>query len=407
MSPSPGKIIWASSKEIDAYEHVVFLGVYNAERFLPSIERWLPSIRYGGAALVVADNASSDSTRETFRNLLTQMDVPSTLIRNERNFGGYGNLAVNLPLLTNAKWITTLHQDDVYSADHIRRHQEIIQGAPENLGMIASEAKSVSENGKVLAYPRAGWLLKAQEEPVTLFLTHLRHHAFPFSGATFAKQVLEEFPIPWYSSAFPDTEIALKMCAEFQMVFAAGVTVRYLENSASESHSLSQEQREFGAFQALLRVFGHKNYGLICEAVPENLRGEFYRALIQGIAVRFNDKTLRTLMTQFALETTGQNLGISPELASEIAKGYESVADNRATEMLASFGARPGNVPDKVAESRSHSRIKRPRENSYAVSLRLFGFIPTGIRRVIFRIAMRNPGVKSRLATWDFDWKNR
>lgn len=407
MPNSPGEVIWASTNEIGAFKHGVFLGVYNAENFLASIERWLPRLSFGGAALVVADNASTDSTSESLRVVLGQLAVPSVLIQNQQNLGGYGNLAANLPLLSGAKWITTLHQDDAYSSNHITRHQEVIKGAPKELGMIASEARSVSEKGGILAYPRAGWLLKAEADPVTLFLAHLKQHAFPFSGATFAKQVLEEFPIPWHSSAFPDTELVLKMCAKFKLVFAEGVTVHYLENSSSESHSLSQVQREFGAFQALLRVFAHENYGLICDAVPKNLQEQFVKALVQGITVRFKDGTLRTLMNQFALEVTGENLGIFPVLASEIAKGYQSVEDNRATEMLAAFGAMPLHHEKRESDDSNQSRSGTLGKNSKAAALRLFGLIPSGMREAIFRQAMRHPVFKKSLEAWDFDWKSK
>ena len=405
MSAIPGKVLWANTNKISAYEHVVFLGVYNAERFLPSIENWLPSLSLGHAALVVADNASSDSTGASMSALLGKLAFPSVLIRNERNFGGYGNLSANLPLLKNAKWITTLHQDDVYSADHVKRHQEVLKVASKRLGMIASEARSVNESGETLAFPRAGWLLKAQEEPVTLFLAHLKNHAFPFSGATFSRQVLLDFPIPWHSSAFPDTELVLKMCAEFEMVFAEGVTVQYLENTASESHSLSPEQREFGAFQALLRVFGHKNFGLICKAVPENLQEEFIRELVRGLEIRFQDKMLRTLMTQFALEVAGQHIGIFPSLASEIAKGYASVADKRASEILASLGAKPMIQSKTITESQDRRNLGSSAKNSKTTALQFFGFLPKGFRRVVFSKAMRIPLVKKRLRAWDFDWK--
>ena len=406
MSPNPGEIVWASTDEIGAFEHVVFLGVNNAARFFASIENWLPRMSLGGAALVVADNASSDSTPEFFRTLLSKLPVPSALIRNERNFGGYGNLATNLSLLKNAEWITTLHQDDVYYPAHLSRHLEVIKGDPERLGMIASEAQSVDENGRFVAFPRAGWLLSHEEEPVTLFLTHLKNHAFPFSGATFAKEVLEKYPIPWHSTAFPDTELVLKMCAEFRMVFAKGVTVRYLENSTSESHSLSKEHREYGAFQALLRVFAHKNFGLICEAVPNNLQDQFIRDLVQGISVRFGDITLRTLMTQFALEATGQHLGIGPKLASELAKGYESVADIRAVETLAAMGAVGVAKPVESTKGQNPDPIGSSADNWKTVALRIFGLLPNRIRRLVFRQMMRFPLIKERLKAWDFDWKN-
>lgn len=121
--------------------------------------------------------------------------------------------------------------------------------------MICSEAKSRSEANKTIPYPRANWLLRQDADPIAVFLSNLKNHTYPFSGATFAREVLERFPIPWHSTAFPDTEIVMKMCVEYKVRFSTEVTVEYLENAESESHSLSSSQREFGAFQALIRVF--------------------------------------------------------------------------------------------------------------------------------------------------------
>ena len=404
MSPNPGSIVSTNTKDLGRFEHVVFLGIYNAERFIPKIGKWLPNLRFGESALVVADNASTDNSLETVTELAQNLQAPYAFIRNEQNFGGYGNLAVNLEHFKNAKWVTTLHQDDAYAANHLTGHIEILNNSPKNLGMIASEAKSIDIRGRSVPYPRASWLLEPSADPVTIFLAHLKQHVFPFSGATFAKQALLDFPIPWHSTAFPDTELVMKMIADYGLTFAPGITVEYLENPQSESHSLSDSHRDLGAFQALIRTFAHPNYSKICKAVDSESQDMFLTALEEGIQVRIHDPQLRRILIQTSLEISSEHFGLSPHLADRLVEIYADAKDYRAVEVLLNIGS--GNSQNLSFESEKTSQ-NQGQNGGQGWRLGLLRLAPASLRTTFIRRLMASSVGKRILKSWNFDWNGK
>jgi glycosyltransferase involved in cell wall biosynthesis len=396
-----------SPSSIRGFEHVVFLGTYNADPFQDQIEKWLPALDLTNTALIVADNHSSDSTQQWMEKLIASLDCFSVLEVNERNFGGYGNLATNLHRFTDAKWVTTLHQDDQYAPEHIQNHRRVLKGAASDLGMICSEAISVTTDGKRIGYPRAHWLLENNPDPVTVFLAHLRNHAYPFSGATFSKNVLLNFPIPWHSTSFPDTEIVMKMAVDYRVEFADGVTVKYLENPNSESHSLAPRHRDFGAFQALLRVFAHPNYEKLCRQIPERDIAGYLKSLDEGISQRFQDTSYSELMKQAAFEITAQHIGTGPEMATHLAEGYVRVGDSRALEILHALGAR---TPKTAQEDSINLPGPKPHASSASAVgflTALSGLLPRWLRKILFKALMSSSVGRSKLASWNFNWRDR
>jgi glycosyltransferase involved in cell wall biosynthesis len=404
MTPSGNyEAVIRGQNSIEHYDHLVFLGTYNADPFRIQIQNWLTALDLSGVGLVIADNRSTDNTLQWITKLTESLGAFSIVLENDKNFGGYGNLAVNLPKFKNAKWITTLHQDDQYSPEHIQNHRKVINKASEKLGMVCSEAISVTPEGHLLGYPRAHWLLENESDPVTVFLAHLRNHAFPFSGATFLVDVLRTFPIPWHSTAFPDTEIVMKMAIDYRFAFAKGVTVKYLENPQSESHSLTQTQRDFGAFQALIRVFAHPNYERLCTLIAQKDIPNFLRSLDEGIRLRFHDASYAQLCKQAIFEITAQHLGTSKEMASQLAEGYARVGDLRVLETLKALGANtPKDFPLKEPQVSGKSRR---REENNALVAKVGAYLPRWLLRLLFKSFMKSGLGRRQLAAWDFDWR--
>lgn len=408
MSPSKNQPrSTGTPTSIDQFEHAVFLGTYNADPFQKQIEQWLSALDLTNVALIVADNNSSDTTAQWMNELTASLKCFSIVSVNERNFGGYGNLATNLDKFKKAKWITTLHQDDQYSPEHVQNHRKVIDRAAADIGMVCSEAVSVTPEGQIMGYPRAHWLLENSADPVTVFLAHLRNHAYPFSGATFSKEVLLNFPIPWHSTAFPDTEIVMKMTVDYSTAFASGVTVKYLENPNSESHSLAPQHRDFGAFQALLRVFSHPNYEKLCGLIPPGDIPNYLKSLDEGISQRFQDADYARLLKQAAFEITAQHIGTGPEMASHLAEGYVRVGDVRALEILGALGA---HIPPEVTlEEEKTSLLSagiQPSRN-YGLAAKVSSYLPRWFRRILFKTLMKSKFGRTRLVSWDFDWRGR
>ena len=408
MSPSKNQPRSSSAPiSIDQFDHVVFLGTFNADPFRKQIEKWLPALELTNVALIVADNNSSDNTVQWMSELIASLKCFSVIWVNERNFGGYGNLATNLDKFKKAKWITTLHQDDQYSPEHVQNHRKVIDKSETDIGMVCSEAISITSEGEIMGYPRAHWLLENHSDPVTVFLAHLRNHAYPFSGATFSKEVLLNFPIPWHSTAFPDTEIVMKMAVDYGTAFASGVTVKYLENPNSESHSLAPQHRDFGAFQALLRVFAHPNYEKLCRLIPQGDIPNYLKSLDEGISQRFQGADYARLLKQAAFEITAQHIGTSPEMASHLAEGYIRVGDVRALEILSALGAQiRSEVPPEQEKASANGADTKPGRN-FGTAAKLSAYLPRWLRRILFKTLMKTRFGRTRLASWDFDWRAR
>ena len=374
------------------HDHVTFLGLHDAVRFRQRIEAWLPKLNLSRTHLVAVDNSSSDDTVEWMSCLLEGSSSSYTFLSNAKNLGGYGSLSNSLPLFRGKKWLTTLHQDDEYKSEHLTRHFQVIESSNNKLGLVCSEATSVDSKGWQLGYPRVNWL-PIGEDLASLYLANLRMHLYPFSGATFAVEVLTEFPVPWGENAFPDTEIILKMLPKYDIKFAQGNTVRYLEHTASESHSLSASERMSGTYEALKRIFEHDSYRLVCESVEVDKAGLFIRSLRTSISLRLMGhqnsqawlKSLDKLATRH-FKTLLPKSSASKEFERVSFPWIEKRPDQASAWAIAKLDA------------------KKSRQ---ILLLRAVGLFPRVVRVIVFRYLMSFKSVRKRLPYWDFEWSRK
>jgi len=335
----------SAAEEVDGHNHIVHLGIYNADPFRFKIEKWLLDLYLSGTALVVSDNCSTNRSLDWLRMLLSKMRTPNSILENARNYGCYGNLAMKLNLSADAAWVTTIHQDDRYSRDYVQRHRSITSDKGLRVGIICSEARSIAPEGRLLTDPPRAMDLKRFKRSSNGFFRSFEESRIAILWCYFLNEVLQSFPIPWHSTAFPDSEIVMKMIVDFDVVFAPRVTVEYLENANSESHSLGEAHRDFSSFQSLISVFAHTNYRVLCDLVPRESTPKFLSALFANVSVRLEDRSLRGLMTQAILELTPQHLGTIAEMAQALVKGYAEPGDVRAVDILTALGAQRENLP--------------------------------------------------------------
>jgi hypothetical protein len=390
--------------QVESAKHAVFLGLYQAERFKDRISGWLAELDLSDAHLFVVDNNSGASPESWIVPILVEKSAEFTFVRNEQNYGGYGSLIKNLSLFEKYGWVTTLHQDDLYSSEHVQVHMKISKDAGPRLGMVCTEPVSETFDGKEIALPRGNWFLNSTDDSVEFFLAHLRNHIFPFSGATFRTAVLKNYHVPWHSTAFPDTELVMKMAPDYSVVFAPGTTVRYFENPYSESHSLSASQRDFGVFQALIRVFTHESYGKICNLVEESERERFLESLVTGIDVRFRDKDLAAVFRQTALELTGTHFGVYGTLAKLLTEGYRKVGDSAAVSALAGLSGSQNESGQRGGIDVRGAEITKVKIH-YKLASALLSFIPRRFRAPLAKAIMKTSIGKKVFPQWNLSWK--
>jgi glycosyltransferase involved in cell wall biosynthesis len=394
---------------------VIFLGLYNSGQFFGKIEKWLPSIEAKSLAILIVDNASTDGTWNWAQEVLTPLlpNANVVLVRNPVNLGAGGSLLVNLDFLSSAEWVMTLHQDDEYSPNHLEEHLKIMNQASSSLGMISSESRSFSPGGKELSYPRGAWLLGPDASAADVFIGHLKNHSFPFSGASFRVEMLNNIPILWHSTAFPDTEMVLRAIPKWSFHYISTATVRYLENPKSESHALSQGQRELGSFLALVRVFRSQEFSNLLRELEVLELGDFAVGVNSALKIRLTDATLLGLIQAIAQETILESSGLNRTSAALLSPAFRDIGDFQAHNTLsnlAAFGERESSIESEgtIVFVQPAYRVDDSAAKRWSTRLlpTLLGALPRWLSRFIYIRVLRTSRIKITQPQWNFRWRN-
>ncbi len=343
---------------------------------------------------MICDNNSTDETWSLARDLIPKSYPKVVFVQTPINLGGYGAFSLNFDLFKHAEWVTTFHQDDKYGQDHLSGHAELTSSAAPNIGLIASEQQSYAPNGSRLGYPRAYWFLPPNPEPARVFLANLKRHTLPFSGASFRRQLLEEIRIPWHSTAFPDTELVLRMLPKWSGMVDSNSVVQYLENPLSESHSIENPERNLGAAMALARVFASRNFSELCSLVPAKERETFVSEVLAGLDHRIEEITHHKFTTTLALEIMFQEFGPLPVISQKLESVYYNIGAYTASDLLHTLHTTLSSQESESclripAEKRGH-RVKAEGISGRHSTLkrllaRLLGILPIVIRKGLVR----------------------
>jgi glycosyltransferase involved in cell wall biosynthesis len=389
-------------------EATIFLGLFNAESYLDSIQEQLAS-QTVALPVIVVDNSSSDETWIRIQSWLTRFPGQIILVRNPINLGASGSLYVNSDLIK-TPWFITMHQDDFYKRNHAQTLLEAIKGSDLDTICITTEMGSLGLDGKPLPTPpRASWLLP-DFEPATIFTSNLKMHNVPYPAAAFRSRAFFQHNVPWETTAFPDTEWVLSVAALGKFSFVEKETMFYRENPGSESHSIENEEKTFGASLALLRVFGSKTFEELCSARTPEERPRFAASVLEGIRARLGESEHRELVSTFACQKMAASWGYAEPLVNE--------------ELIRSFGARGANFPVTLLSNLNNFFDHTPAEKQgnpapelrsgttkfqsqtfKLVSIRLFGRMPTWARRNLTKIAGRLIRFLNIKSIWNFRWK--
>jgi hypothetical protein len=390
--------------------HVAYLGLFNPTKHWTSLTTWMSRLEKKGYPLLVVDNQSDDNSWSTTVNDIQAVYPNSLFIRNPINLGGFGSLTVNLDLLKNSKWVTTFHQDDIYPTNHLLEHGNLTNSCDKDVAIISSEQESFNSRGARLGYPRAAWLLGNVSNAKSLFLANLKHHTLPFSGATFRVEMLEDISIPWHSTAFPDTEVVLRMLPKWTGLVTSASIVSYLENPISESHSIQDTEKNLGASMSLIRVFNTPNFGKLCRSLEEDEVEVFVREMLVGLSGRISEARAASTVRLVALEAMAQHLGPNATIAKELESIYRSIGAIASTTLLHRLHSFTGTESTPPHESctafDSQTQPNQPGNKATTfikqVLARFLGLLPRNARKFLVKSTL---GVFHKLhikTKWDF-----
>jgi len=394
------------------HPHVAYLGLHNASRYLDSISQWLSSMEETGIPLLVADNNSEDGTWESAQKVIRESYSNSVFVRHAVNMGGYGGFSANMDLIRKSDWVTTLHQDDRYQPNHLSVHRELAFHAKPSLGIISSEQLSHTPSGEQLGYPRPYWLMDSNPDAVSLFLANLKHHTLPFSGASFRLQLLRDINIPWHSTAFPDTEIVLKMIPDWTAMVTDDAKVHYLENPDSESHQLSELEKHFGSRLALIRVFASEGFQKLCKLVKPEDFSKFINEIDKSLKFRLKENQSAEELTLIALEYMIQSVGYESVIAKEIEFRYPSSLKSSREQLhrLHTFGRGTSIEPtcfsaSKGSTSDSGGGIRGAKSRAKSLLTKSLGKLPPALIKWAVRAVIATLRGLNLKTSWNFYWR--
>jgi hypothetical protein len=287
---------------VNANNLTVFVGLFNAQDHLSNLKRNLVSQTFKNFDLLVVDNKSTDGTWEAVQDWQSLFPGRIQLVQNPINLGATGSLVCNIEMVK-TEWITFFHQDDHYEDFHLETIFERSKNVSHEVVSIFSDMGRISNTGqKIASPPRAAWFVPSPDPP-TQFLCNLRLHFVPFPSAFFRTHVLSKCLPPWHSTAFPDTEMILKMSAYGKFDGIRRITMRYQENPKSESHSIENAEKKLGMFVAVNRVLCSEEFKVVAAKVNADEREQFKLGIASALRARFGDSNLANILNSVARES--------------------------------------------------------------------------------------------------------
>ena len=416
------KRILSIDAPIISKEVTVFLGLYNAEKYLPSLLYQLESQVYKDFLLIIVDNNSTDSTWSSIQQWPIILDCDVLLVKNPQNLGSAGSVSFNFDLVA-SEWITFIHQDDFYFPNHLQTLINEIKTCTKNTVSISTSMGSMDNTGMHIASKfRAGWLLQ-HESRETIFLANLRTHCVPWPSTIFRTKNYEAVLPSWHSTSFADTEMILKLICAGEVIFVPTETMCYRENPLSESHSVNIVESKTISATSLARVFASEDFMRFAESVHEDLRQKFLAGIILGIEVRLGKGSITTLIQLIALESMNFAWRYSQVLNLRILQGVftalespfsENLFSNLAKNISAGGSEQSSEIPSvdvaQLIKELNKVNLKEPRGSLTLSKFKTLDGIlsrlcPKTIRRLILVCAMRIRLKIDPTHPWNFTWR--
>jgi glycosyltransferase involved in cell wall biosynthesis len=245
--------VFDESTEKSASIPTVYLGLYNAKQYLPSLKKQIEEQIDQNFTLLIVDNNSTDETISILKTEWTSFFREKLRIyKNSNNIGGVG-LFISALYLVKSDWVITLHQDDHYLSNHVSVLSKNIK-IMKDRAIIFSDMGSISPEGKAqIPYPRGIWGINFDNR-TEILQESIKKQIIPWPASAFKCEVLRKTKSSWESTAFGDNEITIQMLAIGKAHFTNEQTMLYNENQESESHSINLFENRIVGFVSMIRV---------------------------------------------------------------------------------------------------------------------------------------------------------
>jgi len=389
--------IYCRAAHPESFAVTIFLGIYNGSGYLDGLKSELLRQTNQNFHLVIVDNNSSDNSLQLIKTWIPDFPGQITIAQNQINLGGTGTLLNNFDLIKTS-WFTAFHQDDRYGPNHIQVLLNEIQNSENDVIAVSTVMGSMDNVGNIIGtVPRASMFTESID-PVSAFLQNLRTHSVPWPASAFQCDVFSKTFAPWHSTAFPDTEQILRMCAYGRFVTIDEQTMHYRENQHSESHSIEIKESQLGVAISLIRFFNYPEFDSILKLVGNHERESFTMRMIDALEFRVVGSPFADLVIVSCLEGLIKSWGYTdPEVIKLGYASYSKIGAQLSSSLFARIGFAYHNISQAELKSINHKSI-----SNFSLSPpRIYQKQKSTIRNSIFR------GINRIFQSLPFDLKKK
>lgn len=411
--------VYIEAGQPDNFSITIFLGIFNGSDYLVSMKEQLLHQTNQDFHLVVVDNNSTDNSFLLLKEWKSDFPNRITIARNTLNLGGSGTLLNSLDLIQTT-WFAAFHQDDNYGPKHIEVLVSGIHDSDRDVVAVSTVMGSMDGNGKILGtVPRASMFAKSNDS-FSAFLQNLRTHSVPWPASAFKLTIFEKTFAPWHSTAFPDTEQILRMCAYGRFLTINEETMYYRENAKSESHSINSSESLLGTALSLSRVFTSSEFDSLATRLKPEETKPFVLGLIDAIDFRLRGSVFGGFLSLIAIESLlnkfeykndeilllagsiygDLNLKYSSELFFRLASPAEANTSSRAKPNLRSI-----NLLLSYLESSEPGQLSNIGGLSQLFNNRPFQYLPFSLKQYVFKVLIAISHALGRSKQFKFDWR--
>jgi hypothetical protein len=278
---------------------------------------------------------------------------------------------------------------------------------------------SMSNDGRNLpTLPRASWFPVEQDAP-SQFIQNLIAMSIPWPATSFrTKEFFESF-VPWHNQ-FSDVEITLRILSRGKVLHVKRQTMKYRENPMSDSHSINETEKRFGAAVGLTRIVSSNEFITIASKVDPIYRDKFAMAIKNGITLRVGGSEFSEYIYLMAAESMAFAWNYETNTPiQKIYSDYKSVQSNSVANLLDGIVVENGVFETDTNSSLNfNTYLTEPIENSShggnskikkATKLTVYRILieplPYLIKRIVIEKALKiavKMGMKHR---WNFKWR--
>lgn len=196
---------------------------YNHERF---VEECLEGIRcqsYPSIQLIIMDDSSTDLSVSIIENWIKSKHVNCQFITHKENLGLCKTLNQALTMIE-GKYVSFLSTDDVWLPDFITKNVEILEGNPDDAGLVYGNSYLIDESGDLLPKLRK----ENNHHPQGYVLKEFLDKSFIATNAVLIRSSCFRVVGNYDESLFyEDFDMWTRLLAAFKVVYCPEILAKY------------------------------------------------------------------------------------------------------------------------------------------------------------------------------------